>query len=205
MSTSPPENFRNLPLRCAIGERDTMFDRIGLARRFFARLAELQKADGAANAYPHFFDEQAGRAHGIDYKAGPAWIARYTRNPWPARVVWTVQPLHGVVRRQMYWLALDQVPEKTTLCLTASVARNVVTLSAEKKGADAQRVPATSIALRIYLNDTLADLDQTVRIVVNGKPMFDGKVIRRIATLARSLNERGDPYFMFPIEIPIQL
>ena len=61
MDTSPPENFRNLPLRCAIGERDTMFDRIGLARRFFARLDELQEADGATNAYVHFFDEQAGR------------------------------------------------------------------------------------------------------------------------------------------------
>ena len=28
------------------------------------------------------------------------------------------------------------------------------------------------------------------------KTMFDGKVTRRVATLARSLNERGDPFFM---------
>lgn len=205
MSTSPPENFRNLPLRCAIGERDTLFDRIGLARRFFARIEELRKADGATNAYVHVFDEQAGRGHGVDYKAAPEWIARHVRHPWPTRVVWTVQPLHKVIRRQMYWLALDRVPEKTPLYLAASVAQNVVTLGAEQKGADGQRVPATGADLRVYLNDTLADLDQPVKVVVNGRTAFEGKVTRRVATLARSLHERGDRYFMFPAEILIKL
>lgn len=205
MDTSPPENFRNLPLRCAIGERDTMFDRIGLARRFFAKLDELQKADSAPNAYVHFFDEQAGRGHGVDYQAGPEWIARFERNPWPPRVVWTVQPLHGVFRRQLYWLALDRVPEQTPLYLTATVARNVVSVTAEQQGADGQRVPAAGAELRVYLNDTLANLDQPLKILVNGKTVFDDEVSRRVATLARSLNERGDPFFMFPIEIPIQL
>jgi hypothetical protein len=205
MDTSPPENFRNLPLRCAIGERDTMFDRIGLARRFFAKLNELRKADDGTNAYPHFFDEQAGRGHGVDYKPGPEWIARFERNPWPARVVWTVQPLHGVIRCQMYWLALDKVPENTPLFLAATVAQNVINLTAEQKGADGQRAPAVGLELRVYLNDALASLDQPVKVVVNGKTVFEGRVTRRVATLARSLNERGDPFFMFPVEIPITL
>lgn len=204
LETSPPENFRNLPFRCAIGERDTMYDRIGLARRYFARLDELQKADNAAGAYVHFFDEQKGRGHGVEYKTGPEWIVQYERNPWPTRVVWTVQPLHNVIRRQMYWLALDKAPEKLPLYLTASVDRNIVTLSAEQNGSDHQRVPATGAELRVYLNDTLAHLDQPVKVVVNGQTMFDGKVSRRLATLARSLNERGDPCFAFPVEVPIR-
>ena len=61
------------------------------------------------------------------------------------------------------------------------------------------------MSLRIYLNDTLADLDQPVKFVVNGKTVFDGKVKRTVATLARSLNERGDPFYMFPAEIPVKL
>lgn len=205
MDTSPPENFRNLPFRCAIGERDSMFDRIGLARRYFAKLDELQKADGATNAYVHFFDEQKGKGHGVNYKPGPEWITTFQRNPWPSRIVWTVQPLHNVIRRQMYWLALDKAPDKTPLYLNASVDQNIVTLSAEQKGADNQRVPAVGAELRVYLNASLANFDQPVKVVVNGKTMFDGKVTRRIATLARSLNERGDPFFMFPVELPIKL
>ena len=201
MDTSPPENFRNLPFRCGIGEKDTMFDRIGLARRYFAKLGELQKADGAADAYRFLFDEQPGRGHGINYEPGPEWIAQYTRNPWPERVVWTVQPLHQVVRRQMYWLALDKTPERTPLYLEATVHGNLVTVSAQQKGADNQRVPAPGLALRVYLNDTLANLDQAVKVVFNGKTVFEGKVPRRIATLARSLDERGDPWLMFPAEI----
>jgi hypothetical protein len=205
MDTSPPENFRNLPFRCAIGERDTMFDRIGLARRYFARLDELEKTDGGTNAYVHFFDEQAGRGHGVNYQPGPEWIARRRRNPWPERVVWTVQPLHNVIRRQMYWLALDQAPEKTPVYLNAKVEANVVTVSAEQKGGDHGRVPAAGFKLRVYLNDTLANLDQPVKVIVNGRTLFDGKVVRQVAVLARSLNERGDPFFMFPVAIPISV
>lgn len=205
MDTSPPENFRNLPFRCGIGEQDTMFNRINLARKYFEKLDELKQADGASNAYIHFLDAQAGKGHGIDYKPGPLWIAQYVRNPWPVRVVWTVQPLHKVIRHQMYWLALDSVPETTPLYLTASVEKNVVTLTAEVNGADKKRTAASDVSLRVYLNDTLADLDKPVKVIVNSKTVFDGKVKRSVAALARSLNERGDPYLMFPVEIPVKL
>ena len=115
MKTSPPENFRNLPFRCGIGELDSMYNRITLARNYFARLDELRQADGATNAYIHFLDEQKGRGHGINYQPGPEWIAQFVRHPWPERVVWTVQPLDGVARHQMYWLALDHVPAAAPL------------------------------------------------------------------------------------------
>ena len=205
LDTSPPENFRNLPFRCGIGELDTMFDRIGLARRYFEKLDDLARADGATNAYLHLLDAQKGRGHGIDYRPGPEWIAKFERNPWPRRVVWTAQPLHGVLRRQMYWLALDQGPEKGPLFLDGSIAANTVTLKAEQPGAKGARVPANGIALRVYLNDRLVDLNKSVKLIVNGMVIQDGKLPRRVATLARSLDERGDPYFMFPAEIAVRL
>jgi len=205
LSTSPPENFRNLPFRCGIGELDTMYNRITLARNYFARLDELRQADGATNAYLHFLDEQPGRGHGINYQPGPEWIAQFVRHPWPERVVWTVQPLHGVTRHQMYWLALDQAPAQKPLYLDARVRKNMVTIIAEQNGSDKLRVAARDVELRIYLNDTLADLNQPVRVVVNGQTMFEGRITRRVATLARSLNERGDPCFMFPVEIPVKI
>lgn len=48
LSTSPPETMRNVALRIDIGERDTMFDRVGLARTMGERLAALRTADPAA-------------------------------------------------------------------------------------------------------------------------------------------------------------
>ena len=82
--------------------------------------------------------------------------------------------------------------------------KNRVTITAEVNGSDNQRVAAADVALRIYLNDTLADLNRPVKVMVNGQTRFDGRVTRQVATLARSLNERGDPYFMFPVEIPVK-
>jgi hypothetical protein len=205
MKTSPPENFRNLPFRCDIGEQDSLFNRITLARNYFARLDELREADGATNAYIHFLDEQKGRGHGINYQSGPQWIAQFVRNPWPERVVWTVQPQDGLTRHQMYWLALDQIPATAPLILDAQVRKNVITMTAQLNGSDNQRVAARGVKLRVYLNDTLADLNQPVKIVVNGKTQFEGRVTRQLSTIARSLNERGDPYFMFPVEIPVSI
>jgi pimeloyl-ACP methyl ester carboxylesterase len=205
LDTSPPENFRNLPFRCGIGELDAMFDRIGLARRYFEKLDDLARADGATNAYLHLLDAQKGRGHGIDYRPGPEWIAQFERNPWPRRVVWTAQPLHGLLRRQMYWLALDQAPEKGPLFLDATIVGNTVTLKAEQPGAKGARIPANGITLRVYLNDHLVDLNKSVKLIVNGTVVQDRKVPRRVATLARSLDERGDRCFMFPADMAVRL
>ena len=205
MDTSPPENFRNLPFRCGIGELDSMYNRINLARNYFARLDELKLADGASDAYVHYFDEQKGKAHHIDYQPGQVWISAFVRNPWPTRVVWKVQPLNNVIRHQMYWLALDQVPDNTVLYLDARLGKNVISLTAEENDGHNQRVPATNILLRVYLNDKLVNLDQKVKVVVNGRTYFEGKVRRTLATMAHSLNERGDPFYMFPAEIPVRL
>jgi pimeloyl-ACP methyl ester carboxylesterase len=205
LETSPPENFRNLPFRCAIGERDTMFDRIGLARRYFAKLEGLQTTERDTNAYVHVLEVQKDRGHGIDYRAGPEWIAQFTRNPWPRRVAWTSQPLHGVRRRQMYWLALDQAPENGPVYLTAGITGNTVTVTAEQPGANGVRMPATGLVLRLYLNDHLLNLDEPVQVLVNGQSVREAKVPRRVATLARSLSERGDPCFTFPAELELSL
>jgi hypothetical protein len=204
-ATSPPENFRNVPFCCSIGENDSMFGRINLARKFFAHLEELRQADGQTNAYVHWLDEQPGHGHGINYRPGPEWVAQRVRNPWPHRVTWTVQPQNGNLRRQMYWLALLEPPEKLPVHLDARIADNEIVLTVQQLDSANNRVPAHGLGLRIYLNDTLASLDRPVDVTINGKLVHSGKVTRSVATLARSLNERGDPNFMFPAEIKVTL
>ncbi|MCU0863691.1 MAG: hypothetical protein MUC36_07875 [Planctomycetes bacterium] len=199
LSTSPPENMRNVALRIDIGERDTIFDRVGLARTMAARLLELQQQD--AGGYDFVLDVQAGRGHGIDYARGPAWLGTKARQPRPDRVVWTVQPLHGTVALQHYWLALPARPAALPLFVTATLRDNRLVVTAEHEGKDGGRTAATAGVLHVRLDDRLADLERPLAIVVNGRERPPQQVSRSLAMLVRTLDERGDPRLAFPTEL----
>jgi predicted esterase len=202
LDTSPPENMRNVGMRIDIGEQDTMFDRVGLARRMGVKLDELKKAD--PGGYDFLVNVQAGKGHGIDYAAGPKWIAQRTRNPWPDKVVWTVRPFDKTVALQNYWLALPEKPAAPPLFLTASLKGNALTITAEVESPDKKsRLAAPVGKLLVRLNDKLADLDKPVFLTVNGKTLPPVTPTRTAATMARTLAERCDPNFMFPAEIVV--
>ena len=78
---APLENLQHVAFRCGIGEKDTMFDRIGLARNYFQKLAELGKKH--PGHYKHSFDEQKGKGHGIDYKPVPRGLPNTPAPPCP--------------------------------------------------------------------------------------------------------------------------
>ncbi len=200
VKNAPPENMRNMAFRADIGEHGTMFDRVGLNRRFGEALDKLQKGD--PKGYVHKISVQPGRGHGIDYKPCPEWLFKHKRNPWPERVVWKVIDVHGRYKPQFYGLALDRKPS-APLYIDARIdkTKQTVDLVIEKEEPDGQRVPAINVDLRVYLNDELLDLDQPIRIVRNGKEVFNGSVSRSGAVMLKSFAERGDPSFMFPAEV----
>jgi predicted esterase len=195
MENAPPENFRNTPLRCDIGENDTMFDRIGLARRMFEKLGTLQKAD--PQGYVHHFEPQKGRGHGIDYAGGPEWMVKQVRDPRPKKLVWTVQALHHTVNLRNAWLSLDETPAALPVTITAAIEGNAVALIASDKAGK----PVGGLKLRVYLDDRLLDLDQPVTVTFNGKQVHDGKIPRTWAALARSTAASGDPGSVFSAEL----
>ena len=204
LSTSPPENMRNVSMRIDIGEKDTMYDRVGLARRMGERLAELKRED------PSGFDfevcVQAGRGHGIDYSLSPQWLSTRVRNPHPDRVVWTVQKFESRRALQNYWLALDAAPATMPLYLSASISKNRLVVTAEQDGGEGKpRLAVREGVVRIRLNDQLADLDAPITIVVNGAERTAVRVQRSLAVMARTMAERSDPNYCFCAEIVIEL
>lgn len=205
LDTSPPENMRDVAMRIDIGERDTMFDRVGLARRMGERLAELKQQD--PGGYDFMVNVQAGRGHGIDYSLCPQWLAQKVRNPRPDRVVWTVKPFDHEVALQSYWLQLDAVPAQMPLYLTAVLRQNRLAITAEigtgEKGE--ARAPATAGVLRVRLDDKFADLDQPIEITRNGVARPPVRAERRLSVMARTLAERLDPQLCFPAEIAVPL
>lgn len=200
IGNAPLENLQHVAFRCGIGEKDTMFNRIGLARTYFQKLDELQKAQ--PKEFIHFFDEQKGRGHGIDYKPGPAWIAKHTRTAVPTQFNWTVIKQHDRHRNRLYWLALDKSPAKLPLKMVAHANRknNTVSITAKDNGGN----DATGISLRIYLNNTLVDLSKPVTVTVNGKATFEGMVLPSMDALIHSTAERGDPKQVFPAQVKLK-
>ena len=202
----PAENLRNVAFRTDIGEKDTMFDRIGLARKFHARLDAAKESDGGG--YTHSLNVQKGRGHGVDYRPGIKWMIKHTRDPRPDRIVWTCKNLGGNRRDRFYWIGLEGEDLKGAIRVTAEADRdeNTIRITAVTGGSkEEEDKPLEGAKLIILLDDKLADLSEPVIVRCNGKTVHEGKVETSKENLKTTLEERGDPEMMFPSKIEIDL
>lgn len=197
LGTSPPENMRNVAFRIDIGERDTQFDRVGLARRMGERLDELRAAD--PEGYLHVVNVQKGKGHGIDYRPTPRWLAQHTRRSRPDRVVWTVRRFHRRVALQRYWLALDAAPEQLPASLDARIERT------DAGGRVTVTTRGFAGRLRIRLDDELLDLDRPITVVVDGEERVPVTVQRSLEVMLRTLAQRADPRACYCAELVVDV
>lgn len=211
LSTSPPEDMRNVSLRIDIGEKDTMFDRIGLARRMGERLAELKAMD--PSGYDFALNVQTGRGHGIDYSLTPKWLETKVREPRPKCIVVTVQPFDSLVELRSHWLALEERPKRLPLRFRATCEGNRIAITAEhdapiEVGTEQTRTslqPATEGTLLVRIDDDLCNLDLPIELSVNGVARTPVMARRSTAVIARTLLERCDPRGAFCAEIRVSL
>lgn len=195
MDTSPPENLMHTALRCDIGEQDTMFDRIGLARNYFKRMGELAKE--YPKSYVHHLEVQEGRGHGIDYAGCAPWMLTKTRDSRPKEVLWKVQKLHNTLHRHHHWLALAEEPEKLPLLIHGRIEGQGVVISVK----DGEGKAVDGVKLRVLLDDLLLDPGKPVSVTVNGVGVYEDVPGRNVGVMARTLAERGDPKMVFCAEV----
>lgn len=172
--------LRNLPFGIFMGGADAAYDRNKIAAEKSAELAKLHAAD--PGGYGSMTRIYPGLPHWMNRKDAEAlpWMAQFTRNPWPKRIVWVQD---DVTHDRFYWLHLpDGAQAKAGDRIDARVEGQAITID----GA----VPA---GLTLRLSDRLVDLDRPVRVTVNGRVAFTGKVPRTAAAIVRSLAERADP------------
>lgn len=211
-------NLRNTAFRSDTGENDTMFGRIKLAREAHAYLANLKKAD--PDGYDHMLQVHQGMGHGIDYQPGPAWIADKARNTRPNKVVWFNFALDGQRRSDFSWLAIAAPPERDTM-ITAEIMNTAnhidVTALINPPGTKDEspvyntatpdpvtnRIPYAGNTLTLHLDDRLLDLNKPVTVTLNGEPVFDGMVERRLSHMADDIVRHGDPGRVFPARLSI--
>lgn len=202
IGNAPMENLRHVAFRCGIGENDTMFNRIGMARTYFKELDKLKAAN--PKHFNYVFDEQKGRGHGIDYKPGPKWISSFTRKAKPKHVSWTVIKQHDRHRNRLYWLALDNYKGALPLKLDAQIKGNNIAITANVREGE-KDVSAKDFTLRVYLDDRLVDTSKPVTVTVNGKKSFNATVKPSMEAIIQSTAERGDPKQVYPYQIKLKL
>jgi pimeloyl-ACP methyl ester carboxylesterase len=169
---------RNLPFAIFMGENDAAYDRNKIAAAKGEEIKALQEKD--PGGYEHLVKIYPGMGHWMELKDAESvpWMAKHTRNAWPKKVVWYQD---DVTHDRFYWLEIPAGSAKKDATITATVDKQTITLEGD--------VPAGTT---VHLTDSLVDLDQPVVIVVNGKSVFEGKVLRTIGAMVSSLKTRSD-------------
>ncbi len=185
-------SLRNVPFALQVGANDSAYGRNKVAREYGEQLDRLQKEDSAG--YQHFVRIRQGMGHwmNLEDKEALPWMAKFTRNPVPAKVVWKQT---GTLHDRLYWLA---VPKGKAVDGSLVVA--------ERKG---QKITVSKVEkvgrLVVRLDDRMADLDQPVTVEQDGRRLFSGKPVRTIRTLVQTLADRGDPRLMFDAEVEVDV
>jgi len=182
--------LRNLPFGVFVGSEDAAYDRNKLGASKGVELDSLQTAD--PKGYTHLVKIYPGMPHWMGLKDAESvpWMAKFTRNPWPERIVWVQD---DVAHDRFYWLELPAGFAKTGQKITATVKGREILLEGD--------VPA---GIRIYLSDRLLGLDSALTVKVNGAKAFQGIVPRTRDAVAAGLKARQDPGFIPAASIRIE-
>ncbi|MBI1302817.1 MAG: polyhydroxyalkanoate depolymerase [Phycisphaera sp.] len=189
-----PDGLRNLPFALYMGGKDAAFNRNQIARDWKVALADLAAKD--PGGYPHevtIFEENGHWMERKDAVAVP-WMAKFTRDLRPEKLVWLQD---DVTSARFYWLR-NTAPKGGQRIVARRDGQKIVIDAAD--GVQ---------SLSVLLDDAMLDLDKPVEVAagsdLGAKVQIDRSAQRTIATLARTLLERGDPKGAFSAEVAIRI
>jgi hypothetical protein len=187
-----PLGLRNIGFTAHVGALDGAYDRNKIAAKWGGLLDDLRKDD--PEGYVHEVKIHEGRSHWMNLEDAVAidWMARFTRNPFPKKVVWKQSPVtHG----GFYWLAIPPGEAKAGQLVVASYSGQTIRIEKSENVAH----------LTVLLNDAMIDLDQPIRIVQDQAELFAGRVPRTMAHLRAALVARGELAYLFPGSVTVAL
>jgi pimeloyl-ACP methyl ester carboxylesterase len=182
--------LRNLPFALFVGGNDSAYGRNKVVAERAEKLAELHKQD--PGGYEHLARVYPGLPHWMNRKDAEAlpWMAKFTRNPWPKKVVWVQD---DVTHTRFYWLAVPPEEAKRKRQIIGEVDGQNVKLSGE--------VPQ---GITVRLSDALLNLNQPVRVRVTNREIFHAIVPRTTEAIRKSFGERADPRSAATAEITLR-
>lgn len=185
-------SLRNVPFALQVGGNDSAYNRNKVGQEYGEKLDALRKDD--PKGYEHFVKIHEGKGHwmNLEDKAALPWMAKFTRNPVPEKVVWKQT---GTPHERSYWLAVPPGEAKGDSLVVATRTGQTIDITSVEKVAK----------LLIRLDDRMADLDQPVKVTHAGKEVYAGVPPRTIGVMARTLVGRGDPRLVFDAEVAVDL
>ncbi len=197
-----PDGLRNIPFTLHMGGEDKAFNRNAIGRQWKTMLADMAAKD--PGGYINEVVIHEGKGHWMDREDAVAvpWMAKFTRNLRPTKIVWLQD---DVTEPRFYWLSNPN--PKGGQRIVASRDGQTITLT---EVGDCEE-------LAIRLDDSMVDLDKPVKVVLDAhaqanahadakdRVLFEGLAARRIAVLATTLAERGDPTGAFAAEIRVKI
>ena len=173
-----PDNLRNIGFGLFMGGNDSSYNRNGMAEKWKGLLSKLKKGD--SGGYDHRVRIYPGLGHWMQLKDAEAlpWMAKFTRNPWPGKVIWRQD---GVIQTRFYWLGVAKSDYSKGRRIEATIQGQMISLTAKQTS-----------RVTIRLSDELVDLDRDLVVKLNGKQKFIGKIDRLKSQMSVSLSERAD-------------
>jgi predicted esterase len=217
LKNAPMENVANIAFSLRTGANDDGFGRNILTQKALEVADSLEKAH--PGFYKHFIDVIPGYGHAIDYTPTTSWLAKFSRNPHPEYFYFEMYDMYGRKRETFYNPKVNEPSSSSerscyevkrdgnTIELNATIVRYTTTYSLggiemyfKKKYRNSKKGNVT-----IYLNEEIVDFSQPVRVVLNGKEVFNGMVATSLKSMVESCALFYDPERLFTAAIDVDI
>ena len=186
-----PDGLRNIGFALFMGGKDAAYKRNKIAAEWKEKLAKLAESDPGGYRHEVTIFEEFGHWMQRKDAVGVPWMAKFTRDPFPKKVVWLQD---DVAHSRFYWLQVADENQKKRSRVVASIKGNEITI----EESDLKK-------LTVLMSDAMLDLDKPVRIVNGDEVLFEGKVERTASAIAKSLLLRDDPASVVSASIDVEL
>ncbi len=219
LKNAPMENLANIAFSLRTGEQDYGFARNAMTYNAALTIDSLRKVH--PGLYNHFIELVPGMGHAINYDATTPWLKKFSRTPHPTYFYWEDYDMYGRHRTGFYNLRVNKTSrtnEEERTCYEVRIKDNCIELNVKNVTYTTTQaiynIPmffskeytaATTGNVTIFLNEELFDLSEPVRVIVNGKEKFNGKVKPTLKAMVESCAEYYDPERVFPAAIDIEI
>lgn len=184
-------NLRNTPFSIWCGAEDAAYERNLRCAERIDEMKVLHEADPEGYVYDGHI--VAGKGHWMDREDSVAvsWMAQFTRNPYPRRIVWQQEE---VLHQHFYWITAPNDELARGKKVIADIHDNTIDIS-----------QCDYSSLTLSLCDEMVDLDKPVKVTCQGTTLFEGQLERKLSTLRSTLYERNDPSYMFAAQVEVKM